>query len=395
MTKPSLDQFRSSKAPSVTELVSETRIDSAHPAAARSRPSGPSADESAHFDGGIDLEMLDDGPARIPVPSSDEIGEQQPLPDPGSIDRHVQAHAGQLAEHLRGRQQELDHREAELNAWAAKLDRDARTARLWFEERQAALEEAELEPGTIVVQDEAIQRKAESLADRERQLAELDAELGVQREALQKFHEQLTAERQLLEEQSRAQKEHLATEEARLAAEIERQRGEVQRRGEQVDQTRAALEQFREELGHMHRETLEIRLATEELWAELSGSAPPAALTQSLGRIRSRLADHYRAANADLQLKRDELQGLRDQLSEQYEKLVRQKRSFDTWAAECREEVDRQAARLQARGDELDRREAEMGEYARVAQAEKLEFQQEIRRLRAKLLSRAQVELPA
>ena len=145
----------------------------------------------------------------------------------------------------------------------------------------------------------------------------------------------------------------------------------------------------------MHRETLEIRLATEELWAELSGAAPPAALTRSLGRIRSRLADHYRQAAADLQQKREELERLRDQLSEQYEKLVRQKRSFDAWTGECREEVERQAARLQARGDELDRREADMGEYARAAQAEKLELQQETRRLRAKLLAKAQVELPA
>jgi septal ring factor EnvC (AmiA/AmiB activator) len=140
---------------------------------------------------------------------------------------------------------------------------------------------------------------------------------------------------------------------------------------------------------------LEIRLATEELWAELAGSAPPAALTRSLGRIRSRLADHYRMANADLQQKKEEIEGLRDQLSDQYEKLVRQKRSFDTWASECRDEVEHQAARLQARSDELDRRETETGEHARSLQAEKLQLQQEIRRLRAKLLGQAQMELPA
>ena len=33
MSKPSLDQIRGGKAPSVTELVAETRIDKAHPAA--------------------------------------------------------------------------------------------------------------------------------------------------------------------------------------------------------------------------------------------------------------------------------------------------------------------------------------------------------------------------
>src|SRR5208283_5425029 len=170
---------------------------------------------------------------------------------------------------------------------------------------------------------------------------------------------------------------------------------EIERRAEQVDQTRAALGQFRAELGRMHRETLEIRLATEELWAELSGSAPPAALTRSLSQIRSRLADHYRMANLELHQKKEELEQLRGQLSQQYEKLVRQKRNFDAWAAQCREEVEQQAARLLARGEDLDRREADMSEYARRAQAEKLQLQQEIRRLRTKLTAKAEIGLPA
>ena len=239
--------------------------------------------------------------------------------------------------------------------------------------------------------------RPESLAaHREQQLAESDAELDGRREALQKFHEQLTAERQLLDDHSRAERERLVGEEVRLAADIERQRREIEQRGERVDQSRAALEQFRAELGHMHRETLEIRLASEELWAELSGSTPPAELTRSLGRIRSRLADHYRMANADVEQKKKEIEHLRDHLSEQYEKLVRQKRSFDEWAAACRDEAEQQAARLQAQAEDIERREADMGEYARAAQSEKLELQQEIRRLRSKLRQRpGGVGLPA
>jgi hypothetical protein len=379
MSKPALDQIHSGKAPSVTELVAETRIDTAHPAASDSPGGAKSA--PARPDQGIDLEVLNDDLSAPP-------------PDPAAINRQVETQAAQLAEHLRGRQKELDHREAELNAWAAKLERDARAARLWFEEQQAALEQAAEEPGTVVLQDEAISRKAERLAARELQLAELDTELAAQRESLQKFHEQLTAERQLLDDHSRAERERLAADEARLAADVERQRREVQQRGAHVDQARAALEQFRAELSRMHRETLEIRLATEELWAKLSGSVPAAELTRSLGRIRSQLADHYRTANADVEQKKYELERLREQLSEQYEKLVRQKRSFDEWAAACRDEVDQQAARLQAQTADIERREADMGEYARSAQSEKLEMQQEIRRLRSKLVARAQVELP-
>ena len=68
-----------------------------------------------------------------------------------------------------------------MNAWAAKLERDSRAARLWFEEQQAALAETAAEPGTVVLQDEAVRRKAESVAAREQRLAELDAELDGQR----------------------------------------------------------------------------------------------------------------------------------------------------------------------------------------------------------------------
>ena len=39
MSNPSLDQIRGGKAPSVTELVAETRIDAAHPARSDLLPS--------------------------------------------------------------------------------------------------------------------------------------------------------------------------------------------------------------------------------------------------------------------------------------------------------------------------------------------------------------------
>ena len=99
----------------------------------------------------------------------------------------------------------------------------------------------------------------------------------------------------------------------------------------------------------MHRETLEIRLATEELWIKLSGAVPPAALTHSLGRIRNRLADQYRLANAELLEQKKELESIRDQLVEQYQKLVEQKQQFERWMDARQEESQQQASMLIAR----------------------------------------------
>jgi hypothetical protein len=392
MTNQTIDQIRGSKAPTVTELVAETRIDLPHAAgnemaadvAPRSdvRIEEAVAADMARLENGFDFLNLD-------LENSAAI-----LADPEAISRQVQVQADQLAEHLRSRQKELDHREAELNAWAAKMERDQRAARLWLEERNAELEEIAEMPESVLVQEESIRRAAEALAERERRLAESETAMDAQRAALRQFDEQLTADRRRLEEERLAQSERMVADQIHLAAEIEQKRREVQERSEQVDLAQAALEQLRSELGGIHRETLEIRLATEEMWADLSGSAPPAALTRSLGRIRSRLADHYRTANLELHQKQEELQRLRAQLSEQYEKLVRKKRHFDTWTRQCRAEVEQQAARLMARGEELDRREADMREYVRRTQAEKLDLQQDIRRLRSRLTGKAEAELP-
>jgi hypothetical protein len=382
MSHTSIDPIRGTKAPSVTELVAATRIDSPHPGANEARFEEAVVADEAGSESGIGLDSLDYDDLSTP-------------PDPEAISRQAQLQAAQLAEHLRSRQQSLDHREAELNAWAAQLERDRLAARLWLEERNAELDERAAPAENILIEDEAVRRLAEAVAERERRLAGSEAELETQRAALKQFHEQLTADRQLLEEETQARRDRLADDQFRLEAEIEQKRREVQERSEQADQAHAALEQFRAELGRIHRETLEIRLATEELWAELSGSAPPAALTRSLGRIRTRLADHYRVANLELHQKKEELERLRAQLSEQYEKLVRKKRNFDAWAAECRTEVEQQAERLVARGEELQRREADMNEHARRAQADKLELQQEIRRLRSRWMGKIEVELPA
>ena len=387
MSNPAIEQIRSGKAPSVTELVAETRIDSPHSAALGRPPQAvveipPPAGREAGGEGG-DLQARH--------PSQSEIADEDFDLEP--CQPEIQVQAAQLAEHLRHRQLELDHREAELNAWAAQLERDRLAARIWLDERNAELEATVPPAETIVLQEDAIRRMAEALAQRQRSLAESEAGLETERAALDDFHRQLTADRQLLEEQSRIQRQRLAAEELRLAAEMEEKRRAVEHQSEQTDQARTALEQLRAELGRIHRETLEIRLATEELWANFGlrtarrAHAIAGAHPQPAGGTLSRGEPGVAPKNA-------ELEELRGQLAQQYEKLVRQKRSFDAWAEQCREDVQQQAAELQAQSKDLDRRKAEMGDLARRAQAEKLELQQELRRLRAKLVGSVELEPP-
>jgi septal ring factor EnvC (AmiA/AmiB activator) len=171
-------------------------------------------------------------------------------------------------------------------------------------------------------------------------------------------------------------------------AEVESKREMLDKQAENVERCSTALKQLRAELQRLHRETLEIRLATEELWAQLSGAAPPAALTRSLGRIRTQLADQYRSANAELLEQKKELSSIRDELADQYEKLVGQRRKFETWAVGRQQEAEIQAARLIAREQELGEAETRVAEESRRWEIERREFEQEIRHLRLQLMPR-------
>jgi hypothetical protein len=334
--------------------------------------------------------------------------------------------ATQLAEHLRARQKDLDHREAELNARSADLEGNLRSARLWLSEHMAEVQsrDAELQKGEadwqqrtadlqkreaeLLKRNDELQRRDEQLRGceaelhgRETALQQCDAELQqriaqagaeqtareqslqeaaylldkkqsqlteaeasfiVQQAELAQMQEQLVARWKAMENEDHERYDRLEAERRRVMDELEKQRRTVQRRGEHVDRCRVSMEQLREELGRLHRETLEIRLATEELWVQLSGAAPPASLIQSLGRIRSKLADHYRLANVELHGEKEKLQKIHDQLLVQHESLVQQKRQFEQWAAARQDELEKQTSRLVAREQQVERREAELHE---------------------------------
>ncbi len=316
----------------------------------------------------------------------------------------AEAQAGQLAGYLRRRQKELDHRESQVNARQAGLERDMRAARLWLKEReaeladraevldrcQAGLEEREADSKTREaelerrVRESDATRAARATAQRSSRRQELEmAESRVEqaRAEAEDLREQLRQAREELSEEARQQRRRLAEQQRAALAEIDRQREAVRRRGEHADKAHTALEQLRSELGRMHRETLEIRLATEELWAQLSGAAPPAALTKSLSGIRSKLADHYRLANAELRQQKMELEAIRRQLAEQYDKVLRQKQDYDRWARQHQHDTEADASRLAAREDELCQLQAELNDRAVQWQVQRLDYEQQIRRL--------------
>ncbi len=153
------------------------------------------------------------------------------------------------------------------------------------------------------------------------------------------------------------------------------------RRRDELDAHRTAIEQLRGEVSATQRETLELRLATEEIWARLCGTMAPAALTQSLGQLRLKLSDQNRLALAEIQEKRAEMQLFAATLSEQHDKLVAQRQQLQQWLTRRTAEIEQQAAVLVAREQQLDRQESDTQRLLAEHQEERRGHQQEIRRL--------------
>ena len=344
--------------------------------------------------------------------AASEIAERYPVESPPVADEpaseQLQRQALQLAGHLRDRQRELDVREAELNSRLAQWETEARAVRLSFAER-----EAELVDGTETLAEERrdflsqsqslVAREAEiasrltqvaerenKASDREKSLAERESEVRrrLARLAAVEAEQQRVKPRagpRRTDEPAATLREQVAQEYRQAMAGLEQQREQLRRRAEHLHQCRLALRVTHDDLARLHQDTLEMRLAMEELWAQLSGAAPPAALIQSLGEIRAKLADQSQAAQAALSEEQKEIERLRGELAAQYEKLAEQKAQFETWAAARTEQCRAETSRLLAREEELNRREAFCRERSQRWAAERLRYQHELRRLESEL----------
>lgn len=286
------------------------------------------------------------------------------------IDAHRQASEEMIRQMMAG----VERRRAALDAEAARIR-----------------EHASRPSPELLAREQQVEETRRRLEARERQLHEQEIQLAATREEIERVQQELAEERRKAEEQMRGERQRLQAEQRRMMAELEEKRLSLQRRSEYIDQCRGGLEQLRAELGEMHRETLEIRLATEELWIQMSSTTPTPVLTRSLTQLRAKLSEHYRTAGEELARQRNDLLTIRNGLAQQHERLVQQKHELELWATKRREEIELQAARLVAREQELDRQEAEFKEQARKWQVEQLAYRAEIQRLQVRSESAATV----
>jgi hypothetical protein len=316
-----------------------------------------------------------------------------------SLDRQETEHVALSAALARcaAEQKQLDDRlreeAAQLNRYAAAaidtIGRFLRGDELSAADEPDALSSDRVEPAAtqrdIAAMFGELIEGLKRLRSRQRNLEEAETLLNDGQAELDDARRQLEAERSAACERFEAERRRAAENQAQATAELERQLHAIKSRAEQVERRSAAVDQLRAEVLRTQREALELRLATDELWAQMIGVAPPAALSQSLAQIRGKLAEQYRLERSEMAGERKELEMLAERLERERERVQQQKHELERWAANRQADIEGQAGRLAAREQQLDRRQAELDQLRVNQLSDRQAYEREIRRLLAQL----------
>jgi septal ring factor EnvC (AmiA/AmiB activator) len=371
--------------------------------------------------------------AAVATPSALQVAE------PEAVAR-VRTQASQLAAYLQRQATSVDHRESELNSRLASLENQIRGARLWISEqhldieqrqaeinrREQALDEREAraksptvaarktQGSATVDADNLARREAEILRrqseldalaarladqlaasheveDARRALETLDARakelergeqmLAADQAEVQRQRNQLALARSRFAEETETERQRTAQQQERLAVDHDKARLELKRQADELAARQTVLEQMRADVSRSQQEVLEIRLATEELWARLCGTMAPAALSRSLAQIRVQLAEQQKLARAELAQQKFEIQELSARLTEQHQKLSERRTAIEHHSNQRQQELAAQAARLVEQERQLHEQLAELNRERESWQDERFRLNQEIRRL--------------
>ena len=315
-------------------------------------------------------------------------------------------HASQLASHLQGKQRTLDHREAKLNAQLATLDNETRTARMIIRQgeeelagRLHQLEERESKNKQQLhdLQQVLVRREREltdptkpfmkQAAKLERSLRELKVDTKNRNYKPDTKRPELDSDDRSAESQQEATTENPLRTNPQItsATGIEQKKAQLQERAVHLEKRSATLKQLQEDITRLNRETLEMRLVTEELWGKLSQQMTPAALTQSVSELRKKLADHYQMADAKVARQREELEKLRTELSARFQQLNQRRYALQNWLESRHEEIEQQATRLVGREQELNAQKTEFQLQQQKWDQQRQSLQDEIQCLKDQL----------
>ena len=296
-----------------------------------------------------------------------------------------QAHA------LKLKAQECDERRLQ----AERLCESAQSAEHELAERERAIEMRQQEIkhaleryerlGVVEGKIAQLQEEAARFADRERHLERAEAIIEEERAALTERAEAITKrEREGLDALSK-ERHQFETDHGVWRAEVESEAKRLRRLEDEVERREEGVTRLKGEIEATQRDVLEMRLATEETWAQLTGLLAPAALTRSIARVRAQLADYYSRIQEEIAESRGSLRDATQGLAEELDRLDRRRIETEEWAERRRQEIGEAADTLHAREQELNRQQLAYEQNEARWAAERTEYRQQIRLLLAEM----------
>ena len=285
------------------------------------------------------------------------------------------------ADALDRRQQELEVLHAETAALSEEAADRERSLELRAREIETAVQRfAHL--GAAEQRIEELQAKVLRAAERESALAETEALLQEERAALSEAQQQHARCQGEHDRRMEAERRAWGSDQAAWRAEMKSAADAQSRRETDLDRRDESLRRLEREIQAAQREVLEMRLATEETWAQLTGLLTPAALSKSIAKVRVQLADHYQNTLRDIAEGRGALRDAAARVEQEMRVLEQRQISVEEWASRRHDEIGQAAARVEGREQELTRQQRAFEQHEARWAAERTAYREQILKLR-------------
>lgn len=141
-------------------------------------------------------------------------------------------------------------------------------------------------------------------------------------------------------------------------AELRRQQDMLALHAENLERRRERLDTLRAEVEETHRGTLEMRLALEEGWAQLTQAEGEEAARERLEKARDALGAHYRQLRESLSVERQELDHAQEVFHRHRDEFRQERQDLSEWIAERDEQLRLRGEQLQFESEQIAIRDA-------------------------------------
>jgi hypothetical protein len=159
-------------------------------------------------------------------------------------------------------------------------------------------------------------------------------------------------------EKIRIEREDWDRERGGQLADLRRQQDMLALHANNLEGRRERLDKLRAELEETHRTTLEMRMAIEEAWAQMTQTCGAEVAEQRLAQAQQQLSGHYRGLREALIEQRRELDELRQAFQTQRDEFRVEQQTLAEWAATQERSLREREAALQTQAEQLNVRES-------------------------------------